>query len=1134
MATLAIAVVGGLGAQALGLPFGVGFAAGRLVTSLLFPPEGATIERGRLNDLRVTASTFGGGVAEVDGSARVGGNVIWASDIVEVRKEEEQGGKGGGGTTIVSFEYFGNFAVALAEGPVDAVRRIWADNKLIADLSDQNQGPRFKYGEQRTRIYLGTTTQQPDPLLEADEGAGNVPGYRNTVYVVFDRLPLKDFGNRLPQISAEIVVDASDTFPVTAHNVGTPFAPEYWQSSPDGLFLWFHQLPSHSGLRKINKITGEVVQDVDIADMADLQSAWDAAFGGTPANAQRFHGRMFFDPETGDVLIAAADGSVNWFALTLLDKDTLALKGFLKIGTGFAPYDGRVYFGDSPAPTVVWAERTGTLGDEMRVYRMDRGKIAFGDTTAALTQLEAYTLFGPIVDFAVDTASTRIWTLHGNTTPFLFMVDAGGKTVGPTDLTTLGLSNKKPVGCAYDKATDSLLVVVADDLTSDEVYKLNPSTFAVIASVSGNFTEEDDVAGIFAQQDEVDGEFVTHSATVGVMYWFDTRDLTFRSNNFSSTHGVGLQGALWDDELEAAISPDDPTFIKKLFLRRFTTASVPLSSIVSKYCGKVGLGASDIDVSELTDQVLGYVRDRPMPARRAIEPLQAPWFFDGVESDGKLKFPKRDRASVATVAAIEQGAHEAGGEKPPLLTLTRSQEVELPRAITVNYISQARDYQVASQQARRISEVTQSVNEVTVEVPIVLDADFAQNVAARGLGEAWAGRDKAEIAVPLRHLRLDAADVVTVEKTTGGATADIEVRLTDVDLGGSGVVRLKGVFARQAVFQTSLTGDDGGAPQFGIPFTVPTKAFYLNLPVLLPGLDNDGGFWLAAAPAVDLGPNATDWRGAVILRSADGEVFAEFAALLSPIAWGVTKTVLADQLRWTVWDDTSTVTVRMETATALSSKTDLEVLNGANAILVGSEIVQFATATLVAANTYRLSRLLRGRLGTEWATGSHAGGETVVVLSPSVMERVSQLSEVGQTFTYRAVTVNEDVTTGELTTFANAGTALKPFSPADVAGSRDGSDNLTVTWKRRTRFNGAWRDLVDVPLNEATKEYEADFRANAGGPVLRTKTGLTSESVTYTATEQTADGITPGDPVHATVYQISADVGRGTGRAATV
>jgi hypothetical protein len=39
------------------------------------------------------------------------------------------------------------------------------------------------------------------------------------------------------------------------------------------------------------------------------------------------------------------------------------------------------------------------------------------------------------------------------------------------------------------------------------------------------------------------------------------------------------------------------------------------------------------------------------------------------------------------------------------------------------------------------------------------------------------------------------------------------------------------------------------------------------------------------------------------------------------------------------------------------------VLNGANACLIGNEVIQFQTATLIGDNQYRLSGLLRGQAG---------------------------------------------------------------------------------------------------------------------------------------------------------------------------
>ena len=71
--------------------------------------------------------------------------------------------------------------------------RIWADGKQL-DLTGITSA-----------FYPGAEEQTPDPLIVAKEGAGNAPAYRGLAYIVFERLPLADFGNRIPQLSFEIM-----------------------------------------------------------------------------------------------------------------------------------------------------------------------------------------------------------------------------------------------------------------------------------------------------------------------------------------------------------------------------------------------------------------------------------------------------------------------------------------------------------------------------------------------------------------------------------------------------------------------------------------------------------------------------------------------------------------------------------------------------------------------------------------------------------------------------------------------------------------------------------------------------------------------------------------------------------------
>lgn len=190
MATLVLqaagAAIGGLfGPVGAILGGAVGAMAGYAIDQTLF---GQNIEGPRLSDLSVQRSEEGTPIARVYGRARLAGQVIWATRFQEVKHEE--GGKAG--PTITTYSYYANFAVGICEGPIARIGRVWADGELI-DLADL-----------RHRVYLGGENQMADSLIEAKQGAIGAPAYRGTAMVVFERMPVGDYGNRLPQLAFEV------------------------------------------------------------------------------------------------------------------------------------------------------------------------------------------------------------------------------------------------------------------------------------------------------------------------------------------------------------------------------------------------------------------------------------------------------------------------------------------------------------------------------------------------------------------------------------------------------------------------------------------------------------------------------------------------------------------------------------------------------------------------------------------------------------------------------------------------------------------------------------------------------------------------------------------------------------------
>jgi hypothetical protein len=201
MATILLGAAGaalgaGFGGTVLGLSGAVlgravGATLGRVIDQRLMGAGSETVEVGRIERFRLMGASEGAPVGQVYGRARVGGQVIWATRFLET--VERSGGKGAPRPRTQSFSYSVSLAVALCEGVILGIGRVWADG-IETDPSTLN-----------LRVYDGSDTQLPDPKIEAVEGSGQAPAYRGTAYVVIEDLELSAFGNRVPQFSFEVI-----------------------------------------------------------------------------------------------------------------------------------------------------------------------------------------------------------------------------------------------------------------------------------------------------------------------------------------------------------------------------------------------------------------------------------------------------------------------------------------------------------------------------------------------------------------------------------------------------------------------------------------------------------------------------------------------------------------------------------------------------------------------------------------------------------------------------------------------------------------------------------------------------------------------------------------------------------------
>jgi hypothetical protein len=287
--------------------------------------------------------------------------------------------------------------------------------------------------------------------------------------------------------------------------------------------------------------------------------------------------------------------------------------------------------------------------------------------------------------------------------------------------------------------------------------------------------------------------------------------------------------------------------------------------------------------------------------------------------------------------------------------------------------------------------------------------------------------------------------------------------------------------------------------------------------------DDDPGIYFVAL-STDL-----SWRGATLVRSVDNVAgWTALDSFSTLAAYGITTTALGDWPGYNLWDTGHTLDVSMASGTPLSLSREVVLSGGAQLGLLGNELLYWSTATQLSQTTWRLSDFLRGRRGTEWACTGHSVQELFIVLDEFSVRRYSApASDIQQVRYYRAVSQGQAIEDAGTLVVTNTGRGQRCFSPQHLHGTRDTSQNLTITWSPRTRLPWDSLDGIRGPSGEPQERYRVTILAALGSATVLRTWDVTMPSATYSATDQTTDGITPGNLVAVSIVQLNQFTGPG-------
>jgi len=1219
MATLALSLAGQVVGGAVGGPIGatvgraLGALAGSAIDNAIFGerPAAAPVAGA---DIRLQGSNEGAAIPKLYGWSRLGGNIIWATNL-ERLEASHAGAKGTSQPQAdAPPEILANFAVGLCEGEVQRLGRIWADGQLL-DTSGLT-----------LRFYRGTADQTADSLIEAKQGA-NAPAYRGLCYIVFERLPLSQFGNRIPLITVELCRVVGELEPLVTAVTVIPGATEFgydpvprvrlggpgvtvaenthlaahvsdWTLSIDELaalcpnleqvslvVAWFGDdlraahctiAPRVEAASRTIKGTEWEVAGLGRGDVA-VVSTHDGgpAYGGTPSDAA--------------VRAAIADLKARGIGVTLYPIVLMDIPVGNALGQPAYPWRGRIEVsaaavGTSAAATEVAAFASGyrdfilhyaglaadaggvdgfIIGSELRGLSFTRGAGDDFPFVEALVDLaaEVRPLLGEAtVTYAAD------WSEYCGVQP------GGGEKffhLDPlwtsADIDAVGIDNYMPL--ADWRGPDG-----ADAALWDGPY--DPAYLR--ANIEGGegydwfyASDADRLAGTRTPiTDAIYGEpWVWRFKDIAGWWSHDHHDRPGGVRNASATAWTPGMKPVWFTELGCAAVDNganqpnvfgdpkssesalpyfsngvpDPLAQRQVLravlgywagnpmLLRTTLwtwdarpypafpALTEVWSDGANYAaghwltGRLGAMAGDElaraiagdfgvtlnDVEAALPFVHGYVVEAPMTARDALAPVLA--------ASGLAVHDTADGLSIAGAHGREPVViDDVVVEDAPMLSRRRPDPGEAVGQVALSYLDRERDYMSGSVTAIG----PQSGPLETVSAGLVLDVGGARTTAERLLGKRLAHGDSVEFIAPPSLLALEVGDAVLV----GGGVFEI----TEIRDGPARRIAGQQV-PPEFVVTTGVMrpAGGGGAP----PVLAAPVIDYAHVP---PTTDDVGHTRLLVAAF------ASPWPGSIGI--SDDLTGTSLATLGNAATLGVLTAPLGTGGIF-LWDEANALELTLH-AGHLSSRDDDEVLAGANRIAVVNdagqwEIVGFANATLTAPQSYRLTRLLRGQSGTDFAIGPTSAGNAVLLPTDATALPVPA-SWLGTTAELRSFAGPADAS-GELAEVALDVAPILPLAPVHLGAIRAANGDVALSWVRRSRADADSWTPDDAPLDYVPEAY----RLTVFDGVTAVRTMDTSvASATYTAAQQAIDFGAAPLSLSVSVAQLSPLYGPGPATAA--
>lgn len=1043
MARQVLPIVGAVVGAFFGAPQ-LGYAIGAIIGNAVDPQ---VIKGPKIGEAGVQTSAEGVFRPVVLGVAPVKGNVIERGNR-QVRVKRTRQGKGGGPVTEEERVYW-TFAIRIAEGPIGGLLRIWQDEKIVYDMRpDSDMVAESNKFARQFRLYLGDEEQLPDPDIEVYRGEGNTPAYRGTAYIVFPNFDLTDRRESIPDFRFEV------------------------SQSPVDVGATWYRVERYTG-------DGEPLKFLDTIDLSN---------GGMVIVSRMDEAEMptiYFSPDNGPVREMPNHFPLTYAPPVPSTAQFTAAGVSLPMNTAGGDYSAQIFQVSTGNFRITPYLGTGIAGDVIPHGLGTTPKWHFtrptDDPTYSISFLhllhfdgEGAYVFNQNSGFDADGAQqwdntapnalavTLGWHPQINGDGMHYLLFAMG---GPDIVTGTGQTASAPeINLTFPPRA---VILKRREIAPgwnwgmysnyEEGVFGGPQTEAVLsAPLAGNTN--------------------TRFLPTDVPYQYTVTE-----------EGVGWNDQAFDWVAIRGVGPSD--------------SALTLADVVAWNYARIGLDASQYDVSELTDSVFGIVFAGDYTAADAVRTLMLPYFFDAAEFDAgagyRIHHAKRGKPVVEVLTENDLLALPE--------TAKRYDPLERPKTLHLAYENPTIGYAPAKATVRRDSADVHVVGERSLQIPVCIeDVDEAAQRADKLMRIVWAEVDgEEEFAVPESFLHLVPGDCVGV--VLRGESR--RMRIVEQSISG-GEIRMRMLHDRQSAYTSNVTGIPVPLPTPPLPTIVGNTVYeFMDLPAL--SINDDRLVWYDAAAG-----QTPAWFGAQTQHKAGASLEFEDSARFSfATTMGVTRNAItASDPNFT--DHTNVLEVALvRSDMVLDSLTEAEFLSKGGAFALENpdgtwEILQYQNAVETGDGTFLLSPLARGRLNTP-AT-AHAAGARFVRLD-GVLPVDAAIGWLNTEIQARAISITQDADEAPISTHDYVGRSQIEFPVAEILVSQAG-DTLTARAIPRHRLGTEINPVRS--LNWSGYRWSVTDGANV----------FTTESLTDTIA---VDVTGWASPVTVTVAQLNRFTGAG-------